>query len=219
MKETERAINELGFKGVQVFTTTDNKPLDAPEFMPLYDLMANYDLPVWIHPERDVNFTDYPGETRSRYMIFHIFGWPYETSAAMTRLVFSGVFDKNPNLKFITHHCGGMVPYFEERIIGAYDHAEILRGAKYKENIRKQPIDYFKMFYNDTAIYGHTPGLMCGFAFSGADHIVFGTDFPYDSEMGDRYTRQTIASVERMDITDEEKEMIFEGNARRLLKL
>ncbi len=219
LREADRAIKELDFRGVQIFTPTDGKPLDSPEFMPLYDKMAEYDLPIWIHPERDVNFVDYPGEKRSRYMIFHIFGWPYETAAAMTRLVFSGVFDKHPNIKFITHHCGGLVPYFEQRIIGAYDHAEVLRGAKYKQGLRKEPIEYFKMFYNDTAIYGHTPGLMCGYAFCGPERLVFGTDFPYDSELGDRYTRQTIESVEQMDIGDKEKKMIFEDNARRLLKL
>ncbi len=219
LRETDRAIKELGFRGVQIFTPTGGKPLDSPEFMPLYDKMAEYDLPIWIHPERDVSFVDYPGEKRSRYMIFHIFGWPYETAAAMTRLVFSGVFDRHPDMKFITHHCGGLVPYFEQRIIGAYDHAEVLRGAKYKLGLSEEPIEYFKKFYNDTAIYGHTPGLMCGYAFCGPERMVFGTDFPYDSELGDRYTRQTIESVERMDIGDKEKKMIFEDNARRLLKL
>jgi len=111
-------------------------------------------------------------------MIFHIFGWPYETSAAMTRLVFSGILERYPNLKFITHHCGAMVPYLEQRIIGAYDHAEILRGARYKQGLAKPPIEYFRMFYYDTAIYGSTPGLMCAYAFCGADHMLFGTNMP-----------------------------------------
>ncbi len=219
LKEADRAINDLKFKGVQIFTPTDGKPLDSPEFLPLYEMMAQYDLPIWIHPERDVNFVDYPNESRSRYMIFHIFGWPYETAAAMTRLVMSGVLERHPDLKFITHHCGGLVPYFEQRIIGAYDHAEILRGAKYKQGLSKEPIEYFKMFYNDTAIYGNTPGLMCGYAFCGPDHIVFATDFPYDSELGDRYTRQTIEAIEQMEISDMEKKKIFEDNAKYLLHL
>lgn len=219
LREADRAIKELKFKGVQIYTPTNGKALDSPELMPLYDKMAEYDLPIWIHPERDVNVADYPGENRSRYMIFHIFGWPYETAAAMTRLVFSGVLERHPNLKFITHHCGGGVPYFEQRIIGAYDHAVILRGAKYKQGLSKEPIDYFKMFYNDTAIYGNPAGLMCGYAFCGADHLLFGTDFPYDSELGDRYTRQTIEAVEKMKISNKEKKMIFEDNARRILRL
>ena len=219
LKEVDRAINELRFKGVQINTPINDKPLDSPEFIPLYEKMSQYDLPIWIHPVRDVDFSDYRTEKRSKYMIFHVFGWPYETAAAMTRLVFSGILEKYPNLKIITHHCGSMVPYLEQRIIGAYDHAEMLRGAKYKRGLSKPPIEYFKMFYYDTAIYGSTPGLMCAYAFCGADHMLFATDFPYDSQFGERYIRQTIQSIEQMNIGDLEKKMIFEDNARKLLRL
>jgi predicted TIM-barrel fold metal-dependent hydrolase len=219
LKEVDRAINDLKFRGIQLNSPINNKPLDSPEFLPLYEKMAHYNLPIWIHPVREADFADYRTEKRSKYMIFHIFGWPYETAAAMTRLVFSGVLEKYPNLKIITHHCGSMVPYLEQRIIGAYDHAEMLRGAKYKQGLTKSPIDYFKMFYYDTAIYGSTPGLMCAYAFCGADHLLFATDFPYDSQFGERYIRQTIQSVDQMTISDLEKKMIFEENARKLLRL
>ncbi len=219
LKETDRAINDLHLKGVQLFTPINGKPLDSPEFIPLYEKMSQYDLPIWIHPTRDAGYADYKTETRSRYMIFSNFGWPYETTAAMTRLVFSGILEKYPNLKFITHHCGGMVPFLEQRIIGSYDHAEILRGAKYKEGLSQEPIEYFKMFYYDTAIYGSTPGLMCGYAFCGAEKMLFATDFPFDSQFGERYTRQTIQSIEQMAITDTEKAKIFEGNIRKMLRL
>ncbi|MDP6632355.1 MAG: amidohydrolase family protein [Dehalococcoidales bacterium] len=219
LKETDRAINDLKFRGVQVFTPTNDKPLDLPEFMPLYEKMEQYNLPIWIHPERAVDYPDYRTESRSRFMIFSNFGWPYETTVAMTRLVFSGILEKFPNLKIITHHCGGMVPFLEKRIIGSYDHAEMLRGARYKQNLRKAPIDYFKMFFYDTAIYGSTPGLMDGYAFCGAEQMLFATDFPYDSQFGERYMRQTIESVENMEISDVEKKMIFEDNARKALRL
>jgi len=219
LEEVDRAINDLKFRGVQIYTPINGKPLDSPEFLPLYEKMSQYNLPIWIHPERSADYADYITENRSRYMIFHIFGWPYETAAAMTRLVFSGILERYPNLKFITHHCGAMVPYLEQRIIGAYDHAEMLRGAKYKQGLTKAPIEYFKMFYYDTAIYGSTPGLMCGYAFCGADHMLFATDMPYDSQLGDRYTRQTIEAIEQMDISDLEKKKIFEDNARSLLRL
>jgi predicted TIM-barrel fold metal-dependent hydrolase len=75
------------------------------------------------------------------------------------------------------------------------------------------------MFYYDTAIYGSTPGLMCAYAFCGADHMLFATDFPYDCQFGERYTRQTIQSVDQMNISDTEKKMIFEDNTRKLLRL
>jgi len=80
-------------------------------------------------------------------------------------------------------------------------------------------IDYFKMFYADTAIYGHTPGLMCSYEFFGAEHILFGTDMPFDNQLGLKYTRETIESIYRMDISDNEKKMIFEDNVRGLLRL
>lgn len=219
LQEADRAIKDLKFRGVQIFSPTNDKPLDSPEFMPLYEKMSKYNLPIWIHPERTVDYPDYRTENRSRYMIFSNFGWPYETTVAMTRLVFSGVLEKYPNLKFITHHCGGMVPFLEKRIIGSYDHAEMLRRARYKQDLTRAPIDYFKMFYYDTAIYGSTPGLMCGYAFCGAEHLLFATDFPYDSQFGERYTRQTIESIENMAISDEEKKLVFEDNARRILRL
>ena len=219
LKEVDRAINDLKFRGVQLSSPINDKPLDSPEFMPLYEKMANYNLPIWIHPERPVDFSDYRKEKRSKYMIFHVFGWPYETAAAVTRLVFSGVLEKYPNFKVITHHCGGMIPYLQARIVGAYDHAEMLRGARYKQGLTKPPIDYFKMFYYDTAIYGNTSGLMCGYAFCGVDHLVFATDFPYDSQFGERYIRQTIQAIKQMAIPELEKKMIFEENARELLRL
>jgi len=219
LKEVDRAINDLKFRGVQISTPINGKPLDSAEFLPLYEKMSQYNLPIWIHPVRDADHSDYITEKRSEYMIFHVFGWPYETAAAMTRLVFSGILEKYANLKIITHHCGSMIPYLEQRIIGAYDHAEMLRGAKYKQGLTKSPIDYFRMFYNDTAIYGSTPGLMCAYAFCGAEHLLFGTDFPFDNQFGERYIRQTIESIDQMDISDQEKKMIFENNARKLLRL
>ena len=219
LKELDRAIHDLKFRGVQINSPINEKPLDSPEFMPLYEKMAQYHLPIWIHPERPADFSDYRTEKRSKYMIFHVFGWPYETASAVTRLIFSGVLEKHPTLKIITHHCGGMIPYLADRIIGAYDHAEMLRRAKYKQGLTRSPIDYFKMIYYDTAIYGNTPGLMCGYAFCGPDHMLFATDFPYDSQFGERYTRQTIKAIEEMEISESDKKKIFEENARTLLRL
>ena len=117
MKEAERAIKQLGFKGIQIFTSILGKPLGLEEFMPLYKMMANFDLPIWIHPLRRSSTPDYPTENSSFHQIFSVFGWPYETTMAMTRLIFAGVFEKFPKIKFITHHGGGMVPYYADRIV------------------------------------------------------------------------------------------------------
>jgi predicted TIM-barrel fold metal-dependent hydrolase len=219
LRETDRAINDLKFKGVQIFTSVDGKALDSPEFFPLYEKMAAYDLPIWIHPARGRAIADYRNEDHSRYYIYQMFGWPYETTVAMVRLVFSGIFDKYPQIKFITHHLGGMVPYFSERIVIGQDYAEKHLKARWKQSLNKPPIDYFRMFYGDTALNGNPTGLMCGYDFFGADHVVFATDFPYDNEEGERFTRDVIKSVEAMAILVEDKSMIFEGNAKKLLHL
>lgn len=217
LKELDRAIVELRFRGVQIHNPIGDKPMDSPEFLPIYEKMAHYNLPIWVHSLRDITVPDYAGEDSSKFLVFSIYGWPYETTVAMTRLVFSGIFDKYPNLKVITHHSGGMVPYYAGRIAGFYDHNEM--QLNFKHQLTKRPLDYYRMFYNDTAIYRNTPALMCCYAFFGAEHMLFGTDMPYDSQFGLRQVREVISSVEEMDISDAEKKLIFEDNARRLLRL
>ncbi|TMH31852.1 MAG: amidohydrolase, partial [Betaproteobacteria bacterium] len=121
LAEARRATAELGAVGVQVFTNVLGKPLTAPETLPLFDLMAEIDLPIWMHPARGADFADYKDERRSHYEIWWTFGWPYETSVAMAHIVFEGLFDKHPDLKIITHHMGGMIPYFEGRVGPGWD--------------------------------------------------------------------------------------------------
>lgn len=219
VKEAERAVKQLGFKGVQFYTSVQGKPLSSEEFMPLYETMSGFDLPIWIHPLRRSVVPDYPTEERSFHQLFSIFGWPYETTAAMTHLVFAGIFEKFPTIKFITHHCGAMIPYFADRIVVHYNNGLERLGQKFFPGLTKHPIDYFRMFYNDTALNGNTPGLMCAYAFFGEDRLLFGSDMPYDVGNGAIAIRQTIEAIERMDIPESSKKKIYEGNARNLLHL
>jgi aminocarboxymuconate-semialdehyde decarboxylase len=219
LEELDRAINDLNFKGVQIFTPILDKPLDLPDFFPIYEKMCQFNLPILLHPQRETDYPDYRTEEASKYTLSSSLGWPYETTTAMVRLVLSGVMERYPELKIITHHCGGMVPYMVNRITGFVEAGEIFGSRKGPGNLRKPVADYLKMFYADTAIYGYTPGLMCGYALFGAQHLLFGTDMPFDSQFGLRYTRETIESIERMVISDTEKKMIFEDNARRLFRL
>lgn len=229
LKEVDRAINDLNMKGVQIYSNIMGKELDSPEFMPLYEKMAQYDLPIWIHPwhpyqgaagKDEKKFAAYRvfKEDRTAMMIKNIFGLPTETLSAMTRLVYSPVFNKYPNIKFITHHCGSSVPYFASRIKMGHDMAEA-RGGMTGQGLSKPPLEYYKMFYADTALFGNTPALMCGYHFFGAKHTLFGTDMPFDAEIGVRSIRETVAAIEGMDITEKESKEIFEGNARKLLRL
>ncbi|MFC1868853.1 amidohydrolase family protein [Thermodesulfobacteriota bacterium] len=219
LEETDRAINSLRLSGVQLYTPVSGKPIDSPEFLPLYEKMQKYDLPIWLHPMRTRNSPDYQTEDKSLYRVFSVFGWPFETTVAMTRLVFSGILEKYPNLKIITHHCGGMVPYFSERVQGSYDRLIMVEKDSVNQKLTKPHIEYFKMFYNDTAINGNTSALMCAYEFFGADNILFGTDMPFDTENGERYLRQVISAINGMNINESEKQKIFEDNARKLMRL
>ncbi len=219
LAELDRAIHDLRFRGIQLATPINDRPLDSPEFMPIYEKMSQYNLPIWIHPMRPPDYPDYRTEDRSKYRVNIVFGWLYETTVAMARLVFSGIFEKHPNLKIITHHAGANAPFLSNRIMSSYDMAEMRQGDKTKQGLTRAPIEYFKMFYCDTAISGNTSALMCAYSFFGAEHMMFGTDMPFDVQVGERYTRDTIASIERMDVPEVEKVKIFEGNAKRLLRL
>ena len=219
LQEADRAINDLKFRGVQIFSSIMGEPLDSPQFIPLYEKMVNHNLPILIHPVRGSSIPDYINEKDSKYGIWSIFGWPYDTTAAMTRLIFGGVLEKYPTIKFVTHHCGGMVPYFEGRINDAYDVWEMRYKGNPKEGLTKSPLDYYRMFYADTAISGSVAGLTCGYKFFGPEHILFGTDMPFDSQLGFRLVREGIEGIEQMDIPDSHRKMIFEDNARKLFRL
>ncbi len=222
LKELDRAINELHLRGLLIRVPINDKAPDLPEFMPLYEAMARYNLPIWIHPQRRRDVPDYAAETHgSKYIIWHMWGIVYETTVAMTRLVFSGVLQKYPNLKFITHHCGAMVPFFSGRIDHHYDLAEMHQSPEddYKRGLTQKPVEYFRMFYNDTVTNGNTSALMCAYEFFGAEHLLFGTDFPYDAQLGALETRGAIEAIERMAIPDSDKKKIFEDNARKLCRL
>jgi aminocarboxymuconate-semialdehyde decarboxylase len=190
------------------------KPLSLDNAAPLFEKMAGYDLPIWIHPMKPIDRSDYRG-----FFLDHVFGWPYESTAAMTYLALDGLFDRFPRVKVLIHHCGALAPFFDARITESYDSSATIFGMRNERNLEKPLIDYYKMFYTDTALSGGAAGLMCGYTVLGPEHLLFGTDMPYDAEFGDRMLRNTIASVERMTINEREKEMIYSGNAQRLLNL
>jgi predicted TIM-barrel fold metal-dependent hydrolase len=221
--EAERAIKDLGAVGVQVYSNVLGRPLDKPETMPLFDLMARLDRPVWIHPARGADFPDYRSEPKSHYEIWFIFGWPYETSVAMSHLVFSGLFDRHPNIKIITHHLGGMIPYFEGRVGPGWDQLGTRTSDEdytlLLKKLKKRPLEYFRMFYADTALFGAREATICGLKFFGVEKTLFASDSPFDPEKGPGYIRSTIEIIDSLDLTPEHRQAIYEGNARRLLKL
>jgi predicted TIM-barrel fold metal-dependent hydrolase len=183
VKEADRALTKLRLKGIQIATRINKELIDPKQFKPLWERMNRSGLPIWIHP-----YTDQTQEPDGGRL-----SWPYDTATVMYRIVYAGIFNDYPNLKFIAHHCGSMIPTFANRV-----------GR----------MDDFRKFYADTALYGNTDGLMLGYKFFGPDHILFGTDA---GPVG--YTWRTIVSVERMDIPEADKRKIFTDNAVNLLRL
>ena len=218
IKELERSIDEFGATGVQLYTNANGKPLDLPEFDAIFAKMAEAKLPIWLHPTRTPAVAEYLDEPRSYYDMWWAFGWPFETSVAMGRIVFSGMFDKYPDLSIITHHMGAMIPYFEGRVGAGLDALgersdDPIDGAALG-NLKKTPGEYFRMFYGDTALFGAVPAMRCGIDYFGADHVLFGTDMPFVGHISD-----TLDGIAKLDLTPADRHAIMEGNARRLLAI
>lgn len=116
--EIERAVRDLGMKGIQLNTTIGGRPLDSPEFRPLFAKVSTLNIPILIHPCNVAQSQRRSYETQ--YGLHRILGWPFETSLAVARLVFGGILSEYPSLRIITHHTGGMIPFFANRIASFY---------------------------------------------------------------------------------------------------
>lgn len=220
MTEAKRAIEDLGALGVQIYTNAAGRPMDDDQFRPLYALMVEYDKPIWLHPTRLPSFADYSTEDRSLYEIWWTLGWPYETSVAMSRFVFSRLFDDFPNIKIITHHGGGLVPMLEGRIGPGWDQlGSRTSWTDYRlllDELKQRPIDYFRKFYADTALFGARAATECALEFFGVGHMVFASDSPFDPEQGPMYIRETIRIIDNLDISEDQRSSIYHGNAEKL---
>ena len=218
LKEAERAISELGALGVQIFTNVNGHPLDEDRFEPVYASMAAWDKPIWAHPTRPPDFPDYASEKVSKYGLNMKFGWPYETAVFMSRLIYSGIMDRYPELRVLTHHAGGIVPHVAGRLILQQETPEQRRDLGIDESFDDaRVLASYRRFYGDTVFSGAHQPLECALDFFGPDHILFGTDFPFGMEMGEMFIRETIAAVEEASTGDSDRAKLFEGNARQVL--
>jgi aminocarboxymuconate-semialdehyde decarboxylase len=220
----DRAIVRLGARGVQILTSVNGRPLDEPEFFPVFERVTRkHDLPIWMHPARPATRADYVNEPKSRYEIWQVLGWPFETSVAMARIVFSGLFERLPGMRIVTHHCGGMIPYFAGRAETLWAQlGSRTADENYEELLKrmtKQPIEYFRMFYGDTVLGGSASALRCGLDFFGADRVVFASDCPFDPEGGPMYIREGIRSIEDLKLSAATRRKIYSDNALKLLRL
>ena len=220
VEELERAVSSLGALGVQIFSNVNGLPLDDPRFAALFETADRLRCPLFLHPARGAKVPDYPGEDKSKYEIWWTFGWPYETSAAMQRLVFSRLFDRLPGIRIVAHHLGAMIPYFEGRVGYGLDQFGSRTADENYEGLLasmpKRPYDYFKMFWGDTAVFGSRAATVCGLDFFGTDQVVFASDAPFDPEGGSMYIRETLKVIDSLDISADDRRKIYQGNAERL---
>ena len=221
LAEAQRALTELGAVGVQIFTSVNGLALDTPPVMDLFARMAGLDRPILLHPTLGMDAPDYAAESHSRHELWWALGWPYETSKAMYRLVFAGVFDRWPDLKIITHHGGGMIPMVEGRLgagLEAY-------GTRTPPELREEettplcsdPLAAFRRFYTDSATFGSAGALEGALRFFGHERVLFATDFPFGPEQGARHIRATLDALEGVPLAEHERRAILAGNAQRLL--
>jgi predicted TIM-barrel fold metal-dependent hydrolase len=224
LSEIDYACGQLGALGVQTYTHVNGRPFDDPRFEPFFAKMAEVDRMIWVHPNRDASWPDYPTEQRSRYEVWWVFGWPYETAVYMARLVFGGVLERHPDLKVLIHHGGSMVPHFAGRVGPGWDQLGARTPPDRHEEIdhyplTARPLDYFKRFYVDTAHFGAENALRCSLEFYGVERALFASDSPFDPEKGPGYIRATIANLEALELSAQERHAIYEGNARRIIGL
>jgi uncharacterized protein len=209
--ELDRAVSELGALGFQIYSNVNGIPLDDPRFEPLFARAEELDLVIWLHPTRSPAWADYPAEARSLHGIWWSIGWPYETAAAMCRLVYSGVLEAHPGLRILTHHAGAMIPYFS----GRFREVQTEDQRPALERLPAEPLDYFHRFYADTAVFGAPHALRCAIDFFGPERVLFGTDMPLG---GQGVVADTIADVESLGLPEAQRRQLYEGNARSLFK-
>jgi aminocarboxymuconate-semialdehyde decarboxylase len=203
IEELERCIQSLGFKGACMGSNINGMGIDHESLYPFYERMAQYDLPIHIHPR-----TPPDKNTFKDYAMGPMLGFEVDLCVAVVRLVMGGVMDRFPGLNFVVSHLGGAIPYLAERIQNCFEAypecQKNVSGTSAKE--------YLKLFYYDTVSF-FEPALMCAYKFVGPDHMILGSDYPH--VIGD--IREAVSTIEALDIPDEEKERIFSGNLRKLM--
>lgn len=202
--ELERAICELGLKGVTLFSNVNGTPLSDPRFWPLYEKADELEVVFFIHPTYPVGV-----EAMLDYMLMPLVGFVADTTLAAASLVFSGVVESFPNVKWILGHLGGAVPYLAERFDRGYAAYERCR-----EKISRPPSEYLRDFYYDSVNFD-VKALQLAIDFAGTEHILAGSDYPH--QIGS--LEKMLSSIDQLDITAEEKAGILGENAARLLGL
>ncbi|MCX7522816.1 amidohydrolase family protein [Microbacterium sp. STN6] len=216
-------VEALGLVGVEVFTDVDGVPLDDASVLPILEEVFSRGLAVFMHPLREITAADYSNESVSRFEAWQILGWPYATSVAMMRLALSGLFERHPDATLITHHAGGMIPFFASRIEhGLRQLGSRTDGAEYEglvESLPRPPVEYLRRFSCDTALSGGPRAIGLAADFFGSERVFFGSDMPFDSRGGRSYIADALRAVRECGMTTEHEQAVLSGNAISRLRL
>jgi len=216
LDEYERCVSDLGMPGVQIFSNVAGRPLDDPDFREFFARVDDSGRPLWIHPQL-VESYDWIDD----YIDHKMLGWPFDSTLAVSRLIFGGVMDECPDLRILTHHAGGMLPLVAERIASfARTRSE---DEMYVEDAGAlaAPVEtYFARIYGDTAISsrGAEHAIRCALSFFGPERTLFGADYPFGPDEGRYWLSNTVEVLESMDVEPATREAVFGGNVARLLE-
>jgi aminocarboxymuconate-semialdehyde decarboxylase len=212
LRAFERAVKQDGLKGAWITSSLQGSYPDDDDALPFFQLAAELDVPVVIHPP-SIGF----GEERMRdYRLASSVGRPMDNALALARLIVRGIFEKLPNLKLVGTHLGGGIC----EMIGRMDYAYRLQDEAYFLGsyepmlIKHPPSHYLRMMYLESTCY-HPPAARCALDTVGADHFVFGTDAPPLFVL----KREGVDLINKIGLTPEEKNKVYCENAKKLLKL
>jgi uncharacterized protein len=218
-EEAVRSVRELGALGVQLEEDAINLPLHEGRYEPLFAALEQLGAGIWLHPFRTPATSGSPPEA-APFLLWQVVGWTFDTTITVCRLMFTGIYDRHPDLKLIAHHGGGVIPH----LAGRFDlipHGGKLdpsgRLQEQLERLHKAPSEYLKMLYVDTAMFGNEHAVRCVVEFFGPDHVMFGSDAPFDTHGGSYFIPRTISDVEAAVADDSKRAMIFQHNAERIL--
>ena len=204
VNELERAMRELHFAGAMVFSNVNGVGLDDQRFWPLYEVANDLDAVFYIHPTHPVGV-----EAMTDYWLMPLVGFLCDTTLAAAKIVFSGVAERFPRIRWALCHMGGAIPYLAERLDRGYEAFKECRA-----NLTKHPTEYLKAFYYDTVNFDPR-AVRLAIEFAGAGHILAGSDYPH--QIGS--IPKMIETVNALDVSESDRAAIFGGNAARLLAL
>jgi aminocarboxymuconate-semialdehyde decarboxylase len=210
LDELERAVGELGLGGFGCFANLNGQALDREELFPIYERLSKYKLPVYIHPTAPLA-TEAVGID---IMPTLIFGWAFDSTVAMTRLVYGRVLERFPDIHWVVADVGGVLAFFAQRAINIYSGRT--EEIRHKYGLQENPLDSFRRFFVDTADHPAST-LRCVKDFFGPDHMVLGTNYPYGPEEGCVLVKNSLKAIEGLDLNATDREKILGGNAAKIL--